>query len=68
MGCANCGGGLEPVGNRDYSRCPYCQTFHLPKRTADGVAVTGEPAGCDRSARRAASGLTVIGRYAAGRA
>jgi Zn-finger nucleic acid-binding protein len=39
MNCANCGGGLRPVGNRPYFRCPYCQTFHFPEETGDGVAV-----------------------------
>lgn len=47
MNCANCGGGLEPVGNRNYFRCRYCQTFHFPAETGDGVAVTGDAAGCD---------------------
>ena len=27
MNCANCGGGLKPVGNRPYFRCPYCETY-----------------------------------------
>ncbi len=42
MNCANCGGGLRPVGNRDYFRCPYCETFHFPTETGDGVATIGE--------------------------
>ena len=33
MNCANCGGGLRPVGNRNYFRCPYCETFHFPDET-----------------------------------
>jgi Zn-finger nucleic acid-binding protein len=41
MNCANCGGGLRPVGNRNYFRCPYCETFHFPDETGDGVAVLG---------------------------
>jgi Zn-finger nucleic acid-binding protein len=41
MNCANCGGGLRPVGNRSYFRCPYCETFHFPEETGDGVAVVG---------------------------
>jgi Zn-finger nucleic acid-binding protein len=41
MNCANCGGGLKPVGNRPYFRCPYCETFHFPEELADGVAVVG---------------------------
>jgi Zn-finger nucleic acid-binding protein len=41
MNCANCGGGLRPVGNRNYFRCPYCETFHFPEETGDGVAVVG---------------------------
>ncbi len=41
MNCVNCGGGLKPVGNRPYFRCPYCETFHFPEELADGVAVVG---------------------------
>jgi Zn-finger nucleic acid-binding protein len=41
MNCANCGGGLQPVGNRNYFRCPYCETFHFPEEMGDGVAVVG---------------------------
>lgn len=41
MNCINCGGGLQPVGNRPYFRCPYCETFHFPQELADGVAVVG---------------------------
>lgn len=44
MNCSNCGGGLQPVGNRNYFRCPYCQTFHYPEETDDGVAVIGDDA------------------------
>jgi Zn-finger nucleic acid-binding protein len=48
MNCVNCGGGLQPVGNRPYFRCPYCETFHFPHELADGVAVVGgeTPHGC----------------------
>lgn len=38
MNCANCGGAMKPVGNRSYFRCPYCETFHFPDTTGDGVA------------------------------
>lgn len=41
MNCENCGGGLQPVGNRSYFRCPYCETFHFPEETVDGVAAVG---------------------------
>ena len=41
MNCINCGAGLKPVGNRSYFRCPYCETFHFPEQTGDGVAVVG---------------------------
>jgi Zn-finger nucleic acid-binding protein len=41
MNCPNCGGGMKPVGNRPYFRCPYCETFHYPHELADGVAVAG---------------------------
>ncbi|HVK14451.1 MAG TPA: zf-TFIIB domain-containing protein [Gemmataceae bacterium] len=41
MNCANCGAGLQPVGGRDYFRCPYCETFHFPTPTTDGVADLG---------------------------
>jgi Zn-finger nucleic acid-binding protein len=41
MNCANCGAGLEPVGGRDYFRCLYCETFHFPHPTADGIADLG---------------------------
>ncbi len=41
MNCENCGGGLKPVGNRPYFRCPYCETFHFPQELADGVALVG---------------------------
>jgi Zn-finger nucleic acid-binding protein len=41
MNCLNCGAGLKPVGNRNYFRCPYCETFHFPEETEDGVAVVG---------------------------
>jgi Zn-finger nucleic acid-binding protein len=41
MNCANCGAALEPVGNRNYFRCPYCQTFMFPEETGDGIAVVG---------------------------
>ena len=41
MNCVNCGAGLQPVGNRSYFRCPYCETFHFPEETGDGVAVVG---------------------------
>jgi Zn-finger nucleic acid-binding protein len=39
MNCANCGAGLKPVSNRNYFRCPYCETFHFPEETGDGVAL-----------------------------
>jgi Zn-finger nucleic acid-binding protein len=43
MNCPNCGAALQPVGNRDYFRCAYCETFHFPEETGDGVAlVAGE--------------------------
>lgn len=42
MNCENCGGGLKPVGNRSYFRCPFCETFHFPEETEDGVAVIGD--------------------------
>jgi Zn-finger nucleic acid-binding protein len=42
MNCVNCGGGLRPVSNRNYFRCPYCETFHFPEETGDGVAVLGD--------------------------
>lgn len=45
MNCPNCGGGLAPVGNRPYFRCPYCETFHFPEPLADGVTVVGGPVG-----------------------
>jgi Zn-finger nucleic acid-binding protein len=41
MNCVNCGAGLQPVGNRNYFRCPYCETFHFPAETEDGIAVVG---------------------------
>lgn len=41
MNCTNCGAGLRPVGNRDYFRCPYCETFHFPEETEDGIAGLG---------------------------
>lgn len=41
MNCANCGAGLRPVGNRNYFRCAYCETFHFPEHTEDGVAALG---------------------------
>lgn len=46
MNCPNCGGGLKPVGNRPYFRCPYCETFHFPEPLADGVTVVGGAVGC----------------------
>jgi Zn-finger nucleic acid-binding protein len=45
MNCANCGGGLRPVGGRPYFRCPYCETFHFPDETGDGVAEVGGDTG-----------------------
>ena len=40
MNCANCG--AAPAGRgREYFRCPYCETFHFPHPTADGVAELG---------------------------
>jgi Zn-finger nucleic acid-binding protein len=43
MNCPNCGAALRPVGNRNYFRCPYCETFHFPDEMEDGVAlVAGE--------------------------
>jgi Zn-finger nucleic acid-binding protein len=39
MNCPNCGAALKPVGNRNYFRCPYCETFHFPEETGDGVAL-----------------------------
>jgi Zn-finger nucleic acid-binding protein len=41
MNCANCGAALQPVGNRNYFRCPYCETFFFPEETEDGVAIVG---------------------------
>jgi Zn-finger nucleic acid-binding protein len=41
MNCPNCGAALQPVGNRSYFRCPYCETFHFPVETGDGIAVIG---------------------------
>jgi Zn-finger nucleic acid-binding protein len=38
MNCVNCGAAMAPVGNRSYFRCPYCETFHFPEETGDGVA------------------------------
>lgn len=32
---------MQPVGNRPYFRCGYCETFHFPQELADGVAVMG---------------------------
>ena len=43
MNCPNCGGGLLPVGNRSYFKCPYCETFHFPEETEDGVALLDRP-------------------------
>lgn len=43
MNCTNCGGGLRLVGNRTYFRCPYCEAFHFPEETEDGVAAIGDP-------------------------
>jgi Zn-finger nucleic acid-binding protein len=59
MNCRNCGGGLKPVGNRPYFRCPYCETFHFPEEMEDGVAVVGGHAPhdcpiCDQKLTRAA--------------
>jgi Zn-finger nucleic acid-binding protein len=43
MNCANCGAALKPVGNRNYFRCAYCETFQFPEETGDGIAlVAGE--------------------------
>ncbi len=42
MNCVNCGGGLKPVGNRSYFRCPFCESFHFPSETADDIAVIGD--------------------------
>ena len=47
MNCANCGAGLNPVSNRNYFRCPYCETFHFPQEMGDGVAVLGGEARFD---------------------
>jgi len=54
MNCANCGAALETVGNRNYFRCPYCQTFYFPEETKDGVAVVGgdEPFDCPICAKQ----------------
>ena len=41
MNCTNCGAAMQPVGNRNYFRCPYCHTFAFPEETGDGVAVVG---------------------------
>lgn len=41
MNCTNCGAGLRPVGNRNYFRCSYCETFHFPEEVGDGIAVVG---------------------------
>lgn len=41
MNCDNCGGGLKPVGNRSYFRCPYCETFQFPEVSKDGIAALG---------------------------
>jgi Zn-finger nucleic acid-binding protein len=59
MNCPNCGAGLKPVGNRNYFRCPYCETFHFPEETGDGVAeLAGDAAHdcpvCAQSLTRAA--------------
>lgn len=42
LNCANCGAAMEPVGSRNYFRCPYCESFHFPDETPDGVAVIGD--------------------------
>lgn len=59
MNCLNCGGGLRPVGNRSYFRCPYCETFHFPEEMKDSVALVPGDARhscpvCEKQLRRAA--------------
>jgi len=41
MNCQNCGAAMQPVGNRNYFRCPYCETFAFPEETGDGIAIVG---------------------------
>jgi hypothetical protein len=44
MNCPNCGAPMEPVGNRNHLRCPYCQTVHVPDGESDGVVPLGREA------------------------
>jgi Zn-finger nucleic acid-binding protein len=41
MNCPNCGAAFQPVDNRSHFRCQYCETFHFPVETGDGIAVVG---------------------------
>lgn len=50
---------MQPVGNRSYFRCPYCETFHFPEEMGDGIALVHGDARyacpvCDKPLARAA--------------
>jgi Zn-finger nucleic acid-binding protein len=47
MNCPTCGAAMQLVGNRLHFRCDFCDTFHFPEETNEGVSPLGEPAGCD---------------------
>jgi Zn-finger nucleic acid-binding protein len=47
MNCPTCGAAIEVAGNRRSFHCSYCNNFHFPEETGDGVSVLGDPVGVD---------------------
>lgn len=47
MNCPNCGAPLTLVPERNYFKCDYCSSIHVPEPTIDRVRSLGEPAGLD---------------------
>jgi Zn-finger nucleic acid-binding protein len=41
MNCENCGAPMRVYGDRDYSFCEYCGSFHFPAESTDGIKVLG---------------------------
>jgi len=42
MNCKNCGAPMVLYRTQDYYHCEYCNSFHFPTATPDGVRLLGE--------------------------
>ncbi|MFC1997038.1 zf-TFIIB domain-containing protein [Chloroflexota bacterium] len=42
MNCKNCGGPMNLYREQDYYHCEYCNSFHFPSASSDGIRLVGE--------------------------